>query len=303
MSARRTIMNDLYQTLEVNPDATAEQIRAAFKRLALKYHPDKNPEADSRAFMNIQIAYNILKDPESRQKYDDTIQTIEKQDNTLLHDWMCVFMDIMRAQLCATKRNIRGRDVILKIPVQLHELYNGDVKKVATRVKRNGEWITKAFYVNLVQGKSSYVFPREGDDNMGDVIIQIDVICPSCIRLEGHDVILEHEIDLYTFMYGGIIDIKYIDENVLHVDVHPFTLNMKVEEEGVPYITNNRDICYGDLCIKFVVKVDLVVLHNHTVHDFIKMYFKKQYVPRGSGETVREYRQGVQGTPCMVQDK
>ncbi|RKP34794.1 DnaJ domain-containing protein, partial [Dimargaris cristalligena] len=58
-----------YQTLNVDPDASPEEIKRAYRRLALRYHPDKNPEAEDM-FRAITAAYDVLSDPYKRQVYD-----------------------------------------------------------------------------------------------------------------------------------------------------------------------------------------------------------------------------------------
>ncbi|CAG8498110.1 24781_t:CDS:2 [Cetraspora pellucida] len=59
----------LYRTLEVQKTATEEEIKKAYRRLALKFHPDKNPGATDQ-FKSITHAYEILSDPKKRQVYD-----------------------------------------------------------------------------------------------------------------------------------------------------------------------------------------------------------------------------------------
>lgn len=64
--------SDYYQLLGVERNATADDIRAAYRKLALKYHPDRNPgnkEAE-RKFKEISEAYDVLSDPERRRLYD-----------------------------------------------------------------------------------------------------------------------------------------------------------------------------------------------------------------------------------------
>ncbi len=65
-------MKDYYEVLNVDRKATAEEIKKAYRRLALKYHPDKN-NGDKKAeerFKDITEAYNVLSDPEKRRRYD-----------------------------------------------------------------------------------------------------------------------------------------------------------------------------------------------------------------------------------------
>ena len=70
-------MKDYYKTLEVSPDASEDQIRKAYRSLALKYHPDRNP-GDSSAeeqFKEIAEAYGVLLDPAKRAEYDQWLRT------------------------------------------------------------------------------------------------------------------------------------------------------------------------------------------------------------------------------------
>ena len=66
-------LKDYYSILGVNVDASAEDIKRAFRRLALQYHPDHNPEnikAAEAKFKEINEAYEVLSDDENRWRYD-----------------------------------------------------------------------------------------------------------------------------------------------------------------------------------------------------------------------------------------
>jgi len=63
---------DYYEVLGVSKDASQDEIKKAYRKLALKYHPDKNPgdkEAEKK-FKEAAEAYEILGTPEKRKKYD-----------------------------------------------------------------------------------------------------------------------------------------------------------------------------------------------------------------------------------------
>ncbi len=65
-------MEDFYRILEVPPSASAEQIRRAYKRLALQWHPDRHQGSvrHEEHFKAITMAYQVLSDPERRLRYD-----------------------------------------------------------------------------------------------------------------------------------------------------------------------------------------------------------------------------------------
>lgn len=84
------MFKDYYLILEIEPSATLEQIKIAFKKQAVKWHPDRNPNLDTtKQMQEINEAYLILKDGEARSRYDieynkfkaysQTIQTSENK--------------------------------------------------------------------------------------------------------------------------------------------------------------------------------------------------------------------------------
>lgn len=63
---------DYYEILQVSQNASDDEIKKAYKRLAMKYHPDRNPddEESEARFKEIKEAYEVLSDPQKRQAYD-----------------------------------------------------------------------------------------------------------------------------------------------------------------------------------------------------------------------------------------
>ena len=65
-------MEDLYAVLGVSRQASAEEIKKAYRKLAFQYHPDRNPDnpVAEEKLKNINAAYAVLGDEEKRRQYD-----------------------------------------------------------------------------------------------------------------------------------------------------------------------------------------------------------------------------------------
>ncbi|EAS31808.2 DnaJ chaperone [Coccidioides immitis RS] len=83
---------DYYKILEIDPSATQQKIRDAYKRAALKHHPDRVPAdspdraARTKKFQQINDAYYVLSDPHRRREYDAARRTSSSAGSSWAHE-------------------------------------------------------------------------------------------------------------------------------------------------------------------------------------------------------------------------
>ncbi|RMD98009.1 MAG: molecular chaperone DnaJ [Calditrichaeota bacterium] len=139
---------DYYEVLGVRRDATEEEIKRAYRKLAMQYHPDRNPgdhEAEEK-FKEAAEAYEVLKDPEKRKRYDTFGHAGVKSGYTEftgfdfdLSDALRTFMsegfgfgDLfgMGRSRSRTTRRPRGSDLQVRVSLTLEEIASGVTKKI-----------------------------------------------------------------------------------------------------------------------------------------------------------------------------
>jgi curved DNA-binding protein len=82
-------MKDYYQVLGISKEVSHEEIKKAFRRLALRYHPDRNPRSQKQAeekFKEINEAYQVLGDEHERRQYDYLIASTQYRQKFVTKD-------------------------------------------------------------------------------------------------------------------------------------------------------------------------------------------------------------------------
>ncbi|MEJ7630097.1 MAG: molecular chaperone DnaJ [Nocardioidaceae bacterium] len=121
--------HDLYGILGVSHDASAEDIKKAYRRLARQLHPDVNPDADTQErFKEVTLAYDVLSDPKKREMYDLGGDPLSGAGAGAGFGQGFSFTDIMDAffgQQAGSRgprpRTRRGQDALIRITLELAE--------------------------------------------------------------------------------------------------------------------------------------------------------------------------------------
>jgi len=164
---------ELYKVLGVEKTAGQDEIRKAYRKLAIKNHPDKG--GDPEEFKKIQAAYEVLKDEEKRAKYDKYgLEGVEDDMGDGGDDLFSSLFGGRRRRGGGQSGPRKGPDVKHPLKVSLEDLYNGKTAKLA--VSRD-KIVGKAEMCLTCNGRGVIVRMRQIGPGM---VQQIQQRCPAC---------------------------------------------------------------------------------------------------------------------------
>ncbi|GAB6044955.1 DnaJ family protein [Caminibacter profundus] len=217
----------LYEVLGVSENATQDEIKKAYRKLARKYHPDicKRPECEEK-FKEINTAYEILGDPEKRKQYDQFGDTMFNGQN--FQDFYRQHKDVDLEEIL---NSIFGGgfgksgfgsfggfgdfgfgggfapdlDVHAKIQVPFDLSVNGGV----FTINYNGETIKIKIPEGLKTGQKLRVKGKGKtfQGHKGDLILEIEVLPSNEWERKGNDLYKKIDVPLKTMIFGGKIGV------------------------------------------------------------------------------------------------
>lgn len=241
---------DYYSILGVPRDASQEDIKKAFRKLARKHHPDvaKDKKGAEEKFKEINEANEVLGDPEKRRRYDQLGMDWQQPQGrrpgpaaaqefnfggTGFSDFFEQFFggaarhgfsEETRAAPRPGTRKYRGEDIEGDILVSLDEAMNGSVRSVSLKMTdpRTGEDKTHTFQVRIpagiANGKRIRVpgqgEPGSGGGEAGDLFLRVRHAAHPDFHTEGQDVFHELEITPWEAVLGAEISVPTLDGKV-----------------------------------------------------------------------------------------
>ncbi len=227
---------DHYAALGVPQDASNEEIKIAYKKLAMKYHPDKN-KGDKTAedtFKKVSSAYDILGDAEKRQQYDNP----QPDPEDLLRQMfggMGVGMSFGFGGI-----HMR-RPTVVRVKCTLEELHHQAMKTITFERKRGGRMETKELHIKLQPGMRHGIqvgVNGEGSDDSPNrqLIIAIDEVPHKLYRREGDMLVHVKPLTLKQALLGVTIELETLDKQPLNLflpGVIPLDHRHVIENKGM----------------------------------------------------------------------
>lgn len=269
---------DYYKILGVSKNASEEEIKKAYRKLARKYHPDLNPndkEAEKK-FKEVNEANEVLSNAESRKKYDEygkdwkhseqfeqAKQQRQQQggqdfsESFSGEDFSDFFESVFGGGASRGKSSsvkFKGQDYNAELQLNLRDVYTTQKQTLTV----NGKNIRITVPAGVKNGQvikiGGYGGQGVNGGPNGDLYIKFTILNNTRFKLDDEgNLYTTVDLDLYKALLGGEIMVDTFDGKV-KLNVHPETQNgTKIKLKGKGFPIYKKEGVFGDLFITYSV--------------------------------------------------
>lgn len=267
---------DFYQVLGVSRSSTEDEIKKAFRKLAMQYHPDKNPgdKKSEDKFKEVTEAYEVLSDPQKKAQFDQFGSVGEgfnfnrggfKSGPQAGPDFQDAFGDIFGDLFGQTQgrrsRPRKGADLRYSMRLTLEEAAKGVERVIHFMRERNEKSVESKLSVKVPPGvrhEQKLRLSGEGDDSgpgsvAGDLYVFLEVIDHPLFKLEQDDILLDLPITFLQALKGDEIEVLTLTAKVM-IKIPPGSSSgttLRLKNKGFP----RGGGLFGDMRIRLLIDI------------------------------------------------
>ena len=238
---------DHYSTLGVARNATPDEIKKAYRKLASQHHPDKG--GDTNVFQKIQLAYDTLGDPAKKQQYDNPVNNGPRGfhfnfgQGGSIHDIFGAFGGLDEIIKNHHAQHSGIQTFRTRLEVQLLDAYFGTKKTIQLHTNQGPSVIMIDIPKGIVNGqqiKYEKIIPNAN--------LLIEFIIPPDLKFdrENQNLYSNIPISIFDLVTGTTINFVTISGKEITLDIKPYTqpfMQLKLAGQGMPILNSSH---YGD---------------------------------------------------------
>lgn len=256
---------DYYSILGVGKSASPEDIKAAYRKLAMKHHPDRG--GDAKKFQEISEAYETLSNPDKKAQYDHG--GARGFGNSFHGDpfgnpgfGRNPFDDLFSQfgfQFHTGNRRPQNSDLTIKVKISLKDSYLGKTMTINYPLPSGRDQTIEITIPPGIENGQTMRMGGMGDDSIkeiprGDLIVQLEVDRDPNFRREEMALVTTIRIDVFDAMLGCDRTVKNIDGSELSINIRPGTQNgQKYSCKGLGFRSIKFTNIRGDLVVQVIV--------------------------------------------------
>lgn len=244
-------MKNYYETLGVDRNASAEEIKRAYRKLASQHHPDKG--GDKTKFQEVQAAYDTLSDDHKRAQYDNPQPQFGgfgfRPDAPF--DFETIF-NVFGTRFQQPGQQQRRQQARMSLWITLRDVAEGGKKNISVGTHAGTHAVEIEIPVGINDG-DSVQYPNIGPGNM-DIIITFRIHNDPKWTRHELNLYTEHTINIWDLIVGGTTDITNLLGKSLTLTIVPGTqpgTMLRLKGQGL----SNRRGHTGDLLVKVQAEI------------------------------------------------